>query len=491
MSVLSDNLVERVGHIIAGFHLIAPGSRVGVAVSGGADSVALLHILNSLSNSSRFEIVVLHVNHGLRGAESDADEDFVRRLADSLGLPARVERAQTGTNDGNLEQAARTARRAFFFRALEQESLARVALGHTRSDQAETVLFRVLRGSGLTGLASMRKMSAEGIIRPLLTTTRAAVRVWAREQGIEWREDSSNSNLDFARNRLRQETIPALSRDFNLNLESVLAGMADRAQTEEEYWDEQIRPVYEQLKERSRWGIILSVPRLTALHLAVQRRVIRRALEDVRGDLRAIDMAHVDGFLAICASGHGHDRIMAPGVDALRSFDQLLISRTGARDVDRYYRVQLTIGERKTLPYGAGSVAIDQCDICDTFKEESYTSESADLDADVLAAAASSLVVRNWEPGDRFDANGRGRPEKIKSLFQEHRVPLWERRHWPVLVSADEIVWVRQFGTAAKYRVAGRAERALRFRYMTDPDFRQSAAGESKGAESTSLIVRG
>src|SRR6478735_4184777 len=177
MSVLAGTLPERVAEIIPRYNMLPAGGRVGVAVSGGADSVALLHILRDLWS----ELVVLHVNHHLRGEESDGDEAFVRELAQSLGLTIVVEHAVPPA--GNLEQEARRGRRAFFLRCREELDLKRVALGHTRSDQAETVLFRLLRGSGLTGLAGMRPASDDGFIRPLLTTSRDEVRRWAREQG--------------------------------------------------------------------------------------------------------------------------------------------------------------------------------------------------------------------------------------------------------------------------------------------------------------------
>src|SRR5689334_594161 len=150
MSILAGTIPERAAEIIIRYNMLPASGRVGVAVSGGADSVALLHILRGL----RCDLIVLHVNHHLRGEESDGDEAFVRELTQSLGLPILIEHAIP--TPGNLEEEARRARRAFFLRCREELALARIALGHTRSDQAETVLFRLLRGSGLTGLAGIR-----------------------------------------------------------------------------------------------------------------------------------------------------------------------------------------------------------------------------------------------------------------------------------------------------------------------------------------------
>ncbi len=163
-------------------------------------------------------------------------------------------------------------------------------------------------------------MTSAGLIRPLLSVSREEVREWAITERIPWREDSSNQDLKFARNRLRNEAIPALAESFNPNLEGVLAGTANVAQAEEDYWDREISTIYGQISKRTQLGSFLQIAELGALHPAVQRRVIRRALVEIRGDLRSIDLHHVDGILDICASAHGHDRVIVPGVDALAFF---------------------------------------------------------------------------------------------------------------------------------------------------------------------------
>lgn len=471
MSLLADSLPDRVAGIITRYSMIGPGDRIGVAVSGGADSVVLLHLLHRLSRKLDFVLVVLHANHRLRGAESDADEEFVRSLAQELRLEIRSERIGI-ERDNNLEQAARLARRAFFRHAMAACSLQRVALGHTKSDQAETILFRLLRGSGLRGLAAMRPVSEDGLIRPLLTSSRDDVRAWARAQGIQWRDDSSNTNLGFARNRLRHETIPALTRDFNPNLEDVLAGTAEVAQAEEDYWTCRIEPIFSRMAERSHWGLVLDVPGLIALHVAERRRVIRRAIEEVLGELRAIDLAHVDAILAMCSSSHGHDRVIVPGIDALRSFEKLrLVEPRRASHADRSYRLALDFNTENELPFRAGWLTLKWADgeasnCANVEGDQQVNTEIADLDGDALASAPTgSVYVRNWEPGDQLQRQGHSSGEKIKSLFQEQRIVLWERRHWPVVIAGEEIVWTRRFGAAAKFGKSAESRRIARLTY--------------------------
>ncbi|MGA8029343.1 MAG: tRNA lysidine(34) synthetase TilS [Bryobacteraceae bacterium] len=470
---MAGNLVERVAGIISRYSMLSRGARVGVGVSGGADSVVLLHILQRLSTDLEIMPIVLHVNHQLRGAESDQDEEFVRALSESLKIECFVEHAKP--EKGNLEEGARNARREFFQRSTKQHSLARIALGHTRSDQAETVLFRFLRGSGLAGLAGMRMVTQDNLIRPLLTTSRDEVRNWAVEEGIAWREDSSNADIGFSRNRLRRQTIPALARQFNPELEGVLAGTAELAQAEEDYWAEQVERKYEQITKRTHLGSILHVPSLVSLHTAVQRRLIRRAMVDVRGDLRSIEMAHVNAILALFESSHGHDRAIVPGVDAIRSYDRLLLAIPGElKSRERHYCFEIRPGEERQLPFGAGSISIDwvkpECEFYAKFKEEQEVTEVVDLGGEALSRCGSRdvLCVRNWKPGDRLHRPGHVESEKIKSLFQEYKVALWDRRHWPVVVSGEEVVWVRQFGSAAKFQSSGEG-RLLRLVYREAP----------------------
>lgn len=471
MSLLAESLLDRVAGSIPRYNMLAAGDRIGVAVSGGADSVVLLHILHRLAASLAIELVVLHVNHKLRGAESDGDEAFVRDLAASLGLDIRVVADAVGA--GNLEQEARRIRREFFRRCMAECALRRVALGHTRSDQAETVLFRLLRGSGLAGLAGMRPVAEDGFIRPLLTVSRQEVQQWAVKEGMHWREDSSNAAPRFARNRLRNEAIPWLAREFNPNLEAVLAATAELAQAEEDYWGQQIEPAYQEIAKRTPLGFVLQMASFRTLQAAVQRRLLRRAVREVRGDLRSIGSAHIEAILRVCESSHAHDRAIIPGVDALRSFDQLLLTRPGElKSAERHYEIEMEPGREYRLPFDAGSISLAWArrggeNYVTVKREQSTSAEYADLDADVLDAGG--LRVRNWEPGDQICRTGHSGPEKIKALFQEQRVLLWERRHWPVAVVAGEMVWARQFGAARKFAASAESRRVLRLTYRLEP----------------------
>jgi tRNA(Ile)-lysidine synthase len=444
-------LAERVLATITRHAMFAGCRRIGVGVSGGADSVCLLHVLAELAEKLDIELSILHLDHMLRGEESRRDADFVHGLGTKLGLfvhswASDVGRMAAETGD-NLEQAARRARHDFFAGFLSSGQLDRVALGHTRSDQAETVLFRFLRGSGTAGLAGIRPTTGIGFVRPLIDVERAEVEQYLRARGIPWCEDSTNQSLDFARNRIRHQLLPALTRDWNPALPETLARTAEWAQAEEAWWEREISQISNRLLVRNPRFILVRVDSLRELPLAVARRLMRRAVEIVKGDLRSIGFEHIEAILALATSSEGSGRTQIPGLDIYRSFDWL---RLAPPDLDtlanRNFRLSVTVPGRVEVP-GTNNVIH-----FDLISAEDYRyNEVCGLD---WALVGGPLHLRNWRPGDQYRPVGLQSPEKIKSFFQQSRIPLWERRNWPVVVRGDEVIWAREFGPAAKYAAA-------------------------------------
>ncbi|HEY2016557.1 MAG TPA: tRNA lysidine(34) synthetase TilS, partial [Bryobacteraceae bacterium] len=323
------SLVERVAAAIGRYGMLASGARVGVAVSGGPDSVCLLHVLLELAPRMDLHLSVLHLDHQLRGEDSRRDAVFVRDLAAERGLVCHLREVNVADIPGNLEQAARRARLEFFREMIESGAVDRVAVGHTRSDQAETVLFRFLRGSGTAGLAGIRPVIAPGIVRPLLEVDRAAVEQFLRERGIGWREDSTNAGFEFARNRIRHGLLPQLAREWNPAIVETLSQTADWARAEESYWDCELARLAATHLVAAGGAVIVRVDALTALPVAVARRLVRHAVRSVRGDLRRIDFGHIAAILELAARGEGHGRAAVPGLDVCRSFEWVRIAPGG------------------------------------------------------------------------------------------------------------------------------------------------------------------
>lgn len=444
----AGNVLERVAATISRWGMFRPGDRVGVACSGGADSVCLLDVLVQLAPRWDLRLHVLHFDHGLRGEQSRADAEFVAGLAERYSLP--IEFGSTDVADlarrerENLEQAARLARRSFFLDLISRRVVDRIALGHTRSDQAETVLFRLLRGAGTTGLAAMRPVTPEGLVRPLIEVGRDDVERYLRDRGLPWRLDHTNLDTRLARNRIRHELLPYLRREWNPAIEKLLAQTALLAQEEEEYWEREAARLADAIFERRRQEFVVPVEALLSLPRAARRRVLRHAVAALRGDLRGWEFAHVEALLALAESQTGRGRVALPGLIAERSMDWLRLSVPAAVSSDGDYAIPVEVPGAFQAPGAGVAVRLELAGARDP-------GATAGVDLLDWERLPKPLVLRNWRPGDRYRPAGRLHEIKLKELFQRARIPLWERRRWPIMSSGDEIVWAWKFGPAAAY----------------------------------------
>lgn len=452
-------LLQRVARTIGKYRMLRHGDLVGVAVSGGADSVCLAAILRALAGQFGIRLHILHLNHGLRGAESDGDAEFVASLAEEWGLPCTVAKAEFDQTRGNLEQEARRARQRFFAEATRVAGLDRVATGHTLSDQAETVLFRLVRGSGPAGLTGILPVTVEGLIRPLIEVERAEVRQWLGGQGLWWREDSSNLDPQFRRNVLRERILPDLEEHVRNGSGRALARLASIAASEEDYW----RAVVQEAWSRCVAGespFIFNTVELTRLHPALCRRVLRAGLERVAGSLRQFTQEHIDRLFRLAADGRGEGQVALPGIRARRSFEWLRLTNAGPEEASDW---------SVELP-GPGCVSagpvtlevVEEASICPPPADGSdclYNVGRDWLDFDRLSFP---LILRNMHAGDTYQPVGRDRPVKLKDLMQSERVPSWNRRNWPMIVSKGRIAWARRFGAAAWAAASPGTRRVLR-----------------------------
>jgi tRNA(Ile)-lysidine synthase len=457
-------LLSRAAETIRRYRMFDRGQHVGVAVSGGADSVCLLHVLLELAPQWALRLTVLHLNHGLRGEESCQDERFVRELSARLGLPAIVRAVDLRAPADNLEQAGRDARLAFFREQMSAGTIDRIATGHTLNDQAETVLFRFLRGSGGAGLAAIRPVTAAGLVRPLLDVSRAEVEQFLRERGIAWREDSSNSSPQFARNRIRHGLLPQLAAEWNPAIAETLHRTADWALAEEEYWESEIDRLAAQFFIERDGVVLVRTEVLRQLPVAVGRRLVRRAVKMAKGDLRGVDFGHIDRIMQLKGCILGHGRVQAPGVEAERSLDWLRFVNSGvARKPPEGYRLAVAVPGSVKIPGTAKAITFELIENPETLgpADSVYNSETGWIDWRILSG---SLEIRNWRPGDQYQPKGSASEEKIKTLFQKARIPRWERRQWPVMTDGSAIVWAGQFGVAARFSASPDSTTLLRIR---------------------------
>ena len=465
--------------------MLVAGNRVGVAVSGGADSVALLRLLDRLRNELGITLAVVHFNHALRGAESEADAGFVAELASALELEFLTAREDVGAaasrQGWNLEDAARRLRYAFFDRVIDEGKATHIAVAHTADDQAETVLGHLMRGTGPTGLAGIYPV-AGAIVRPLLGTRREILPEYLRANGQTWREDSTNRDIRRTRAHIREQLLPLIERDFSGEIVGHLGGLARLAREEGNFWDALVEDRFQALARRDGDEICIAVDDMLApLELqmtdgqdrtsrkcnefrplrALTERLIRRLYEEVRGDRRELGANHVEQVMHLASeSSSGHHLELPGGITARRTFGELIFSRGEAdrqRSDDRTAKRENTYEYVVSLPLcGTASVSIPELGKCFRLKVIDWPVTESDtirddnaLDADLLR---SPLILRNWRPGDAYRPQGRRHERKLKCMFLAGRVPSGERAAWPVLESGGRVIWAQGMPAAEDFR---------------------------------------
>jgi tRNA(Ile)-lysidine synthase len=472
----SQRLLEAIGQS----GLLRQGDRVGVAVSGGADSVALLLLLLELKQQIGIALYVLHFNHRLRGRAADADAKFVMQLAAKFKLPFHSGSADIGAiakrDRENVEAAARRARYVFFAQCTGEYNLDKVAVAHTSDDQAETVLAHMLRGSGLAGLGGIHPQVGK-VVRPLLSAPRADLRAYLKSRRQKWREDASNRDVTKLRARIRKTLLPALQKNFQTRVVEHLASLAQHARQDDALLN---RLADERLKtaEIIPESASMRVRELFANPFAggttagaehwsfddeaftsMSSRMIRRLIAKWKsmqahpgaGELTAV---HVGQVLELARHGETGSSLALPGgIEVRRHADAVVFCAASkkikpAARLEHEYEHEIDFLIDSTLVQVPELGCAFRFTVIDWPPKRGETSISGDvLDGE---AVRFPLTLRNWRHGDRFHPRGHSKPQKLKRLFNEQRIDRWRREGWPVLVSGETLAWSRGLGASAE-----------------------------------------
>lgn len=435
-------------------HLLTSGDRVAVAVSGGGDSVALVWLLRDLSAERGFELAgLVHVNHQLRGEASDEDEAFCRALAERLQIPfdvTRVDvRALAQASRQSIEAAARTARYVAFDAAMDRLGATTLATGHTRDDQAETVLLRLLRGAGTRGVAGIRLRRGR-IIRPLLDCRRADLREWLAERGEMFREDQSNDDVSIARNRIRHELLPVIARIAPTGVEA-LGRFAELAAADDDWLTksaiESAASVVLSDEGAAPSGVALDVAALNRLPPALAGRVILMAASRVSAR-SALSLRHLDAVLALAGADKTDGHTDLPGLAIDRSGGVLRIRGARGRAESATYDRALPVPGMVELPGAGGRISAS---VAPRAGGRVMAGTVATLQSSALTLP---LRVRNRRDGDRLRPLGAPGRRKLQDLLVDRKVPRAERDSVPLVVDAGgRIVWVAGVTIAHECRV--------------------------------------
>ena len=454
-----------------------PGDRVGVAVSGGADSVALLHLFMELREVLGIVVRVVHFNHKLRGKASDADERFVAKLAAKHGLEFHSTSADVAKKAkkerANLEDAARRARYDYFRSLVDSGACSRIAVAHTADDQAETVLAHILRGTGLAGLGGIHPVAGH-VFRPLLSIRRAELRAYLRRKKQSWREDATNRDTKRLRARIREKLLPLLERQFQPAIVEHLTTLADLAREDEAFFDRLLTERTALATQERDGGLRIATADLFGARvkggfnteftegtgknqfIAVSKRVVRGLVGRVKKQDGQLGASHVEAVVELARNGKNGSSLILPGGVEVRKDRRTVVFRaiqkreanaTRAANHSFEYNINLSRGTQDVKVPELGCVFRFRVIDWPSTGEENNTREMV-LDRERLR---TPLVLRNWRPGDRLRPSGHQSAHKLKRLLNEKHISRWEREGWPVLTSDGVLVWARGFPVAADF----------------------------------------
>lgn len=433
-----------------------------VGVSGGSDSLGLLQILTELGDY-RLRLIVAHLNHRIRGEESNRDAAYVCKFADKLGLPFELREIDViefkRRTNLSLEEAGRELRYRFLREVLNKHNADKIATAHTLDDQAETVLMRFIRGSGLLGLSGIPPVN-DNVIRPLIEVTKSDIEDYLRSKGIGWMEDSSNKENVFLRNRIRNQLIPYLVT-YNPNIKETLARTGYIARIEEDYIRTEAKNHFEKLFYSLRdGGLVGKLAYYSALSEAMKYGLLRLAVEELKGDLKRISLNHIVSVNELLDSEQASGELYLPGeIVIAKGYGLFLLTKKALSRRSFRYSVDST-GLHK-FPDAEFEIQFEKVN---SLKSDKYL---ACFDS---TSIEFPIEVRNFNKGDRFIPYGMNELKKLKNYFIDEKIPRFLRPQIPIFLCKGEIMWIGGMRVDERFKVRDKRKKVLTIR-LIKPNF--------------------
>lgn len=468
-----SNFTEKTLAVIRENHLIEPGEGVVVGVSGGPDSVCLLHVLYSLREILDIKLYAVHINHMLRGDEANADEEYTASLCAELGISLETVRrdiaAEAARTGLSLEEAGREARYAEFARHASAVSASKIAVAHNRNDQAETVMMHIIRGTGIAGLSGM-ELKRGNIIRPLLWAGRDEIDRYCREAGLSPRTDSSNLEQDFTRNRVRLGLFPYINEKFGVNIVDSLCRLSQNAAADERFMEKCASDGYGRAVIKKGGGLVcLDTSVLKELDPAVRVRVLKIALTKAAGNAKGVGSVHYKALLELIDKGvTGSETELPGGIRAVVSYGTVRILSASAAEAENRspeeFSVRLAIPGTVFVPALEAEVTTavimpENIDKCGTL---GYNPNVQYFDYDKVK---EGINIRNRRMGDIFRPLRSNGTRKLKEYFIDEKIPGNERARIPLIAAGSEIIWIIGHKTSDKFKVTENTKSVLRIEY--------------------------
>jgi len=453
-------IIDKVKHAIEKHQLLERGDKLVVAISGGPDSVCLLHILHSLSVEYGIKIYGAHLNHNFRGIEAQKDAQYVNNLCEELDIMPFVKSMDVGKyakeKGYSLEEAGRILRYQFFDEVAEKVGASKIAVAHNQNDQAETVLMRLLRGAGPQGLAAIRH-KRDKIIRPLLDATRGEIEAYCDMHNLAPRIDHTNAQAIYHRNKIRLELLPYLQKEYNPNIIEALVKTASLLKMDNDFLELQARDSYNLLKRNENECLYLPILGINKLHLSLKSRILRIAAEELLGKKEALEYKHINSILELIENSETGKRLVLPeGLFVSKSYNQLIFS---LRDysVDNSFYYLLNVDDCTYIPEAEGEFHLRLLER-EELKEIPKGNNIKAFDWDKVK---NQLIVRNRRDGDRFIPLGLSGHKKLKDFFIDLKIERAHRDNIPLVCDGEEIMWIVGYRISDTYKVTKNTESVL------------------------------
>lgn len=460
-------LTERTYQFITNHQLISPGDAVLVAVSGGPDSIVLLHLLHTLKERLGISLFGAHLDHMFRGRASQQDAQYVRQFCAALEIPCVIESIDV-TSYGkkhhlSSQVAAREVRYHFLNRVADQYQARKIALGHHADDQAETVLLNLLRGTGLNGLAGIAPMRNGRYIRPLLAVRKQAIEQYARTLDLAYRVDSTNYQPVYLRNKIRLALLPHLEEHYNPEIVAALGRLAELSREENKYIEEQTASVFEQLaSHRGSDTIILPRKKFNGQPVVLRRRLVRLIWKELMGTAKDLSYQHVEIVLAQCRRPGAGIVELPAGLSCSLNYDEITFS---LNNQPQHVPAPWDGSRLLSVP---GKLSLPELGVA--IETYLYNRQQLKVAVDALPAnqavfdwdtITDQLKICTRQPGARFAPQGAGGTVKLKKFFIDQKIPRAKRWSIPLICSGDEIIWVTGYRIGEYWKVTARTETIL------------------------------
>ncbi|MCT4620717.1 MAG: tRNA lysidine(34) synthetase TilS [Marinisporobacter sp.] len=455
-------MLEKFLKTVKKHHMFQKGDGIVIGVSGGPDSMTLLHLLYRIREEYDLNLYAVHLNHQFRGKEADEDAEYVRKFCENIGIKSFIfsENITTYSNEKGItfEEAGREIRYKLFHEVMKDMKANKIAVAQNMDDQAETLLMRLMRGSGVEGLSAIDYVREDKIIRPILDITREEIESYCRKYDLHPRIDKTNLEAVYTRNRIRLELIPYIEEHFNRNIKQVLARTTNLIKEDKDFLNLSAEEAYRKLTKKENSEIIICKEAYERQHIAIKKRILRKAIFEIQGDLKDIQNKHIQKVLNLIQYGQVGGHIDLPRkLYVVLDYKNVVIGKGKRKIENNDFEYNINIGETlniKELNTTLRAVVVEHKELKNISKgkNEKY------FDFDKIK---NNMIVRNRKNGDRFIPLGMKGSKKLKDFFIDQKISREERDKIPLVCDGEKIIWVIGHRMSEEYKVGEDTNKVL------------------------------